>query len=170
MPSRIGDPIPRKLFLSLYFYVAAGVSAFSAITAWRGAHGWGLPLTAGGIALVLLLVPNVGPRQHEFVQVDDEGVAVKTKGGVERVNWTDIQRVRIVTTNEGPWVEDVYFLFEAQGGHGCVVPHGAAVRIKLLEELQSRLPGVQDDRVIEAMGCTDNDSFTIWEKPGESAV
>jgi hypothetical protein len=102
------------------------------------------------------------------VQIDDGGVAVKTKTGIERVTWADLTKVRIVTTNEGPWAEDVYFLSEAADGHGCAVAHGAAIRTKLLEELQSRLQGVRDDKVIEAMGCTGNNSFTIWEKPGQA--
>lgn len=170
MPSRIGDHIPRKLGFSLYFYAAAGIGVVSTISAFRGAYGWVLPLTMGGIALALLLLPNVGPRRREFVQIDEDGVAVEAKGGVEHVTWEEVQKVRILTTNEGPFVEDVYFLLEAQGGRGCAVPHEAAVRTKLLEELQSRLPGLQDEKVIEAMGCTDNNSFTIWERSGGSAV
>lgn len=170
MSSRIGEPLPRKLVLSLYFYAAAGFAVVSCFTAWRGVHGWGMPMVAAGTALVFLLLPNVGRRQREFVQIDDDGVAVEGKKGIERVAWQEVNRVRILTTNEGPWVEDVYFLLEAEGGHGCAVPHQAAVRTNLLEELQSRLPGVRDEKVIEAMGCTDNGSFTIWEKSGAGAV
>jgi hypothetical protein len=166
MSLRIGEPIPRKFFLSLYFYAAAGFGLVSVVTAWRGVHGWELPFAMLGIALILLVVPNVGSRERETVQVDDKGVAVATKQGIERVTWSEIQRVRILTTNEGPWVEDVYFLLETGAGAGCAVPHQAAVRTRLLEALQSRLPGLRDDKVIEAMGCTENSSFTIWERPG----
>jgi hypothetical protein len=165
MGLRIGDMLPREFVLSVYFYVAAGFALVSAITAWRGVHGWGMPLVAGGLAVAFLLLPNAGPRQREFVQIDEGGVAVETKAGIERVAWTDLNKVRILTTNEGPWKEDVYFLLEARNGHGCAVPHDAAVRTRLLEELQSRLQGVRDDKVIEAMGCTENNSFTIWERP-----
>lgn len=170
MGSRIGDALPRKFVLSVYFYAVAGFAVVSAFTAWRGVHGWGIPLAVGGFAVGLLLLPNVGPRQREFVQIDEVGVAVETKAGVERVTWADLSKVRILTTNEGPWIEDVYFLLEARDGHRCAVPHEAAVRTRLLEELQSRLQGVRDDKVIEAMGCTDNNSFTIWERPGAGAV
>lgn len=169
MSSRIGDPLPRKLVLPVHFYAAAGFAVVSAFTAWRGVHGWELPIVAAGAALLFLLLPNVGRRQREFVQIDDDGVAVEGKKGIERVRWQEMTRVRILTTNEGPWVEDVYFLLEGEGGHGCAVPHGAAVRTKLLDELQSRLSGVQDDKVIEAMGSTDNCSFTIWEKAASQA-
>ena len=164
MPARIGDVLPRRFVLSLYFYGAAGFAAISVINAWRGVHGWGVPIVFGGIALVLLIVPNLGRRARESVQVDDTGVAVDTKDGVERVSWAELGRVRILTTQDGPWAEDVYFVLETEDGRGCVVPHEAAVRTQLLEALQSRLPGIRDDKVIEAMGSTSDRSFTIWER------
>jgi hypothetical protein len=164
MPSRIGDRLPAKIVFSLYFYVAAGFALVSAVTASLGMHGWGMPVAMAFVALSLLALPVITAQRREFVQIDDEGVAVETNKGVERVSWSEVQRVRIITTNEGPWAEDVYFLLEANG-KGCVVPHGAAIRTKLLEELQTRLPGVRDDQVIEAMGCAENNSFTVWERP-----
>jgi hypothetical protein len=169
MPSRIGDRIPRKVLFSVYFYVASGLALVSAVTASLGMHGWGMPLTMATVALALLVLPAITARRREFVQIDDEGVAVETKKGIERVSWSEVQKVRILTTNEGPWVEDVYFLLEANG-KGCAVPHGAAVRTKLLEELQTRLSGVRDDRVIEAMACAGNNIFTIWERPALGAA
>lgn len=164
MSPRIGDPLPRKFILPVYFHAAAGFTVVSAFTAWRGIHDWYPPLVSAGIALALLALPNLGRREREIAQVDADGVAVKTKKGIERIDWSALTSVRILTTDEGPWMEDVYFLLEGQDGKGCAVPHGAAVRIRLLEELQSRLPGLQDDKVILAMGCTGNASFTIWEK------
>ena len=54
-------------------------------------------------------------------------------------------------------------MLESTGGKGCIVPHEAAVRTKLLEEMQARLAGVNDSKVIEAMGSTDKSTFVIWE-------
>ena len=154
--------------VTIYVYVAAGVAVVSAITALRGMHGWGLSLVAAGFAIALLVLPNIGPRQKEFVQIDDEGVAVETKRGIERVAWDEIQQVRILTTDSGPWSEDVYFLPESGVNKGCAVPHAAAVRTGLLDELHARLKGVRDDKVIEAMGCASNNSFMIWQKGTEA--
>ena len=166
MPSRIGTPIPRKFVVSIYAYLAGGLALVSSVTAFLQVHAWGMPLTLLAVATVLLTLPNIWPRGREFVQIDETGVAVATKKGIESVTWPLIERVRILTTSGGPFVEDVFFVLEASDGKGCVVPHAAAVRTKLLEELQSRLRGVRDDKVIEAMGCTDGNSFTIWEKEG----
>jgi hypothetical protein len=81
------------------------------------------------------------------------------------VRWADVTRVRIITTSAGPWVEDVYFVLESTEGKGCIVPHEAAVLTKLLEEMQARLAGVDDHKVIEAMGSISKNSFVIWELP-----
>jgi hypothetical protein len=68
-----------------------------------------------------------------------------------------------MTTDRGPWFEDVFFVIDARDGKGCVVPHDLAVRGSLLEALRSRLPGVNDAAVIEAMLSVENRQFTIWE-------
>ena len=161
----MGTKIPRKIFVSVWAYAFAGFALVTAGTAWFGLHDWVLPEVVGCIATALLVLPNLIPPGREFVQVDDNGVAVQTKKGIERVLWSEVQRVRIHTTSTGPWVEDVFFLLDGPDGRGCAVPHSAAVRTQLLEKLQARLSGVCDDKVIEAMSCTTENSFTIWEKP-----
>src|SRR6478609_11245537 len=106
MSSRIGDRIPGKLILSVYFYVAAGLALVSAVTAGLGMHAWGMPITMAVIAVVLLILPAALRTRLEFVQVDEVGVSVETKKGIESVTWSELQKVRILTTNEGPWVAD----------------------------------------------------------------
>ena len=45
------------------------------------------------------------------VTFDDTGVQrVSPEGGVEEVTWDHLAEVRIVTTDEGPFGEDVYWL------------------------------------------------------------
>ena len=160
----MGTKIPRKIFVSIWTYAFAGFALITAITAWLGVHDWGLPKVVGGMAAGLLVLPNLFQPRREFVQIDDSGVAVQTKRGIDRVLWLELQRVRILITSSWPGFEDVFFLLEAPDGKGCAVPQSAAVRTQLLEELQSRLTGVRDDKVIEAMGCSTKNSFTIWEK------
>ena len=119
--------------------------------------------------MVLYLIPWLTPRRREFVQIDDAGVIVATKRGQDEVHWADVTRVRIITTSAGPWGEDVFFVLEGSEGKGCVVPHDAAVRTKLLQELQARLPDIDDRKVIESMGSTSRAAFIIWEKPGAAS-
>jgi hypothetical protein len=162
--STFGTKIPRPFSLPGPAQIFAGLALVTAATAFLGLHDWWLPAVVAGIAVALVVLPMLSHPTREFVQIDESGVAVQTKKGIDQVLWSELERVRILTTSGGPWVEDVFFVLEAPGGRGCAVPHSAAVRIKLLEELQSRLPGVRDDKVIEAMSCATKNSFTIWEK------
>lgn len=91
------------------------------------------------------------------VVIDDEGVRRDSHG--ERVRWADLVQVVIVTTDEGPWTEDAWWLLAAHDGTGCAVPNAAAA--PLIERL-ARLPGAQLDAVIQAMASTENATFPVW--------
>ena len=58
---------------------------------------------------------------------------------------------------------DVFFALAGKNGAGCLIPHDAAVRVKLLEELQARFPDLSNDMIIKAMACTSNKSFLVWK-------
>jgi hypothetical protein len=167
MASILGTPLPRRRTGHIYLLIAVGVALVSSIGAFRGKYGWAVTEWAAGIAVFLYVLPWLTPRRQETVQVNDTGVVVVTEKGRDEILWAHVTRARIITTGGGPWVEDVYFVLEGEGGKGCVVPHDAAVRTKLLEEIHAKLAGVDDRKVIEATGCTSKSSFVIWEKsPG----
>lgn len=103
--------------------------------------------------------------EPERVEFDDEAVTRwMADGRSERVRWDELEEVAIVTTDEGPMVEDVYWLLIAEGGErGCAVPQGIAGMDALLERLQE-LPGFNNAAVIAAMGSTDNAKFVCWRR------
>ena len=99
--------------------------------------------------------------------IDDWGVT-RVAGAVrEAVAWDDLAWVRIYTTSAGPAVEDVYFALGGADGKGCLVPQELAVKANLLAVLQERLPGVDNQQVIRAMGSAEDAYFTIWTRPAE---
>lgn len=86
---------------------------------------------------------------------------------LEEIRWSELVRVSIVTTDEGPFLEDFFWLLQAANGSGCVVPNGQACEVDLVGKLL-RLPGFNDMAVIEASGCTSGAEFLCWEgRPGE---
>jgi hypothetical protein len=163
MASILGTPLPRQRTGHVYLFAAIGLAVVSSIGAFRGKYGWGLTEGALGITAFLYVLPFLGPRRRENVQVDDQGVIVVTDKGRDEVRWTAVSRARIITTSAGPWGEDVWFVLEGPEGKGCIVPHDAVVRTKLLAEMNARLPGIDDRKVIEAMGSTSDRTFVIWE-------
>jgi len=102
-------------------------------------------------------------KARDQVTFDDEGVTRTRRDGlVEYVGWDELLSVDIATTNEGPWFDDVFWLLSA-GDHGCVVSSEAEGMGELLLRLQE-LPGFDDEAVIRAMGCTDNERFAVWSR------
>ena len=102
---------------------------------------------------------------RDRVTFDDESVMrTLANGQVETVRWDDLLHVQIMTTDEGPFVDDVFWLLSAED-HGCAVPSEAEGMAALLRRLQ-KLPGFDDEAVIRAMGCTGNDLFAVWSREG----
>jgi hypothetical protein len=112
-------------------------------------------------------------RQPERVVITDESVTRFRPDGVqESLRWEDLVEVGIITTDEGPWSEDVFWVLMASDRKSsCAIPQGAEGADKLLEALQ-KLPGFDNEAVIKAMGSTSNAKFVCWRKnaqPGHTA-
>ncbi len=106
--------------------------------------------------------PSNSPATVEFddLQVrciwpEDESISMR---------WKEISTVTLITTDEGPWIEDVYWLLENSNEDQIVVPHGASGHEEFLAEMQQRLSGFDDDAVIKAMGTTSNATFLVWSR------
>jgi len=98
------------------------------------------------------------------VFIDDRVVRRELGDGkIEEVAWEDLVEVQIVTTDEGPFVDDVFFLLAGRDGTGVCVPQGAPGSEPLLDRLQ-HLPNFDNDQVIQAMMCSQNARFVCWKK------
>jgi hypothetical protein len=98
------------------------------------------------------------------VIIDEVGVRRDLGDGeIEDVAWKDLEEVQIVTTDEGPFAEDVFYLLVGPNGTGCCVPQGSSQSAALLRRLQE-LPDFDNDAVIRAMGCSENGRFVCWKK------
>ena len=97
------------------------------------------------------------------VTFDDTSVRrVSPEGGVEEVTWDDLTEVKIVTTAEGPFGEDVYWMLAGADGEGLAVP-GESVTDGLLDRFQA-LEGFDNDQMILAMSSTDEAQFVCWQR------
>jgi hypothetical protein len=99
----------------------------------------------------------------QTIHIDDEGVRRELGNGkVEQVAWDDLLEVGVLTTSDGPFAEDVFFVLIGRDG-GCVVPHGAPESTALLARLQ-RLPGFDNEVLIRAMTSTEDARFVCWRR------
>jgi hypothetical protein len=108
--------------------------------------------------------PRLMPESLYVVTFDDSMVEVKDPAGeVRTVPWDQITRVGIRTTDEGPFLPDVFWGIHSGGEEPTVVfPGGASGESELLAELQRRLRGFSNDDVVAAMSCTSNAYFQLW--------
>src|SRR5271154_6881567 len=104
-------------------------------------------------------------RKSERVAISETAITRTRSDGIEEsIQLNDLAEVGILTTDEGPFQEDVFFLLlGSDGKSGCVVPQSAEGCDKLLTHLQ-KLPGFNNEIVIKAMGSTSNAKFVCWKR------
>jgi hypothetical protein len=104
----------------------------------------------------------------EFVSFDELRVTWhRPDGTTEEVSWDELSAAEIVTTDARPFVCDVYFVLHGNDRR-CVVPHEAQGCKGLLERLL-KLPGFNNQAVIDAMFCTSNARFSLWQRENAPA-
>ena len=97
------------------------------------------------------------------VQIDDWGVR-RLDASNEAIAWADIVQVAIVTTDEGPWSEDLFFLLEGAEGTGVAIAGALAQECGLIAALQQRLPGLDNDAIIRSAASAGNARFLVWRR------
>jgi len=121
---------------------------------------------SGFLAHRLLPRPDLSDLVTEeqiVVEFDNDEIScIRPDGYTEQVRWDDLARVEVMTTNEGPWACDVYFVLHGTSS-GCLIPQGATGDQKLVERLLE-LPGFDEKLFVDAMGCTSNRTFDVWKR------
>lgn len=106
-----------------------------------------------------------GTQPSVSVEFDDREIRCTwPKDGTRSLAWGELTTVTLITTDEGPWAEDVYWHLSGDGATEIVVPQGAAGHQDFLAEMQRRLPGFNNEAVIQAMGSTSNARFPVWSR------
>ena len=97
------------------------------------------------------------------VEIDALGVRRwLSEGKCESIQWDRLVKVEIMTTDDGPFSEDVFWVLR-EPDRGCVIPSGIPEAEVLTEKLQA-LPGFDNQAMISAMGSTENARFVVWQK------
>ena len=106
------------------------------------------------------------PESAIAVSFDSHEIRCEKPNGVtETIKWDDLDAVLVETNDQGPFGPDVIWLLMSKDmASGCVYPQGATGDEILLKEMQNRLPGINNEMIINAMLSVDNQKFLIWEK------
>jgi hypothetical protein len=160
----------RKIWVSvvgLMTFIGAYLSS-------RGSLNWWVTTFFGTCMVMLLLEPKLLEwqvrRRKQVLQITDRSVRRELPGGKhEEIAWADLREVWILTTDEGPFVDDLYFGLVGRDGKGVAVPQGLATQHDLLAHLQ-KLPGFDNTAVVQAMGSTVNQRFLVWRASTSPSV
>lgn len=150
-----------------------GCAVFAALSFAFALQG-GMPWWAGAfwvVCFLALLLPGSKGLVDE-IEVTDLGVTRRFgpwlgKKRQERVLWDELIRVEILTTDEGPYTEDFFFLLEGRAGAGVAVSNELAVKHGLVAILQRRLAGLDNKAIIEASCSTQVRRFLVWQKQSQ---
>ncbi len=97
------------------------------------------------------------------VVVTDSGITCEHPSrGSQQIGWDEIEEIDIVTTDQGPWLPDVWLVLLGNTNR-CLVPQ-IAVGYDALYERVSKLEGFDYDAVIAAMATTENAKFICWKR------
>lgn len=105
------------------------------------------------------------PESQFVIRMTDSTVSCHRPDGiVETVQWDELQQVQVLTTSDGPFAPDCFWLLRGPETTGCCIPQGATGDAELLDRLQ-QLPGFDNKVFIDAQGSTEEALFTCWQRP-----
>jgi hypothetical protein len=93
-----------------------------------------------------------------------DGFCIEDEGKEIEIKYTDLARVTIETTDQGPWIPDCFWVMKTESGREVVIESGTPDAMVLLGAFQKALPGFDNGAVIKAMASTDYNSFLAWER------
>jgi hypothetical protein len=114
--------------------------------------------------------PDVPPPRRRAlaskvrVTCDDKTITIGDEEGcVTKLAWTELANVAVVTTELGPFEDDLYWVLTDRAGRQLPpIPMGARGEDALLAAMQGRLAGFDNMAVVEAMGSVSAGMFQIW--------
>lgn len=103
------------------------------------------------------------PEDDYIATLTDEYLRVEHPSRkAEQIAWKDIGEIYIVTTDEGPFLPDVWLVLLGNGA-GCSLPQGAP-QYDAVYNLVSKYEGFDFEAVIRSALSTENARFLVWKR------
>lgn len=155
---------------------AIGCLAMAGLALWLAVSGRGGWITWAGVVFFSLgaaalfweafsdgYAKRLYPEHHHVVQFDERGVAVTDPSGARQaLSWSDLSKVIVRTTGDGPFACDLFIHLIGRGGE-CIIPLGAQGYEALLRRLQA-LPAFDSEVLLKASTSTSEGLFVCWEQ------
>ena len=164
-PNAPNRPEDSALRLSCYFVGCTAFILIGVLMVLEGdIEGW-FGIVFFGVALIIrILEPSLQKSQVErtfkAIITDDLVGCENPKGNRRTIQWTDVSRVFLVTTSDGPWAPDVWLYFIGLDDEELPIPTEAEGFSRFFDILGTRLPGFNFEPFIQA--GTDDEVYQCW--------
>jgi hypothetical protein len=116
-----------------------------------------------GKLLTILFGKPKNPEEDYTITITDKYVQVEhPEKETEEILWTDIKQIKMINTNDGPFVPDIWLALQGETS-GCLIPEGAK-GFETVYDIISEYENFDFKNYVESMTCTDNQEFLLWEK------
>ena len=107
---------------------------------------------------------TVGNPEDKYVTIiTDRSVRVEHPSRKpEEILWEDIREIRLVNTDEGPFLPDIWLMLIGET-NGCSIPHGSK-GYNDVYEIVSKYENFNFENVIKSMSSANNEQFLLWTK------
>ena len=103
------------------------------------------------------------PEDDFIITLTDESIEIiRPDGRKQAVRWDDVQTISVVTTDEGPFAPDIWFVLQGKGD-ACMFPQGAPKSDEAYERI-SQFNGFDFEALIKSMSSTENAQFLLWKR------
>ena len=106
---------------------------------------------------------SINPEDDYIVTITEKDIKVEhPERKTEQISWEDIQSIKLINTDDGPWLPDVWLALLGNGT-GCLIPRGAK-GFDEVYDIVSKYDGFNFENFIKSMSCSDNAEFDLWAK------
>jgi hypothetical protein len=103
------------------------------------------------------------PEDYYETEITDVYVKVThPKRKTEQIDWNEIEEIKLINTDEGPFLPDVWLILMGNG-KGCSIPQGSDGWNKVYD-IVSKYDGFNFENVIKSASCADNETFELWQR------
>jgi hypothetical protein len=173
------NPLPAPTPAERWVWRAClAVSLVWLAAAWAGQARW----WPGAVLLALSLLPpllrsqrrQVAVPGYDTLDVGPWGLVHRSglpddpqEPSTRRLAWSDIRQVDVLTTEDGPLGEDLFFVLMTQpdtDADALVVSNAQAVPTKLLDAMAQHLGPLDQAQLLNAVSTRELKRFTLWRR------
>lgn len=105
---------------------------------------------------------SLHPESDFVISIEGDVVrCTRPDGNIESFQWSKLAKVEILTTSDGPFAPDMFWVYQDSEGGGAVIPSGASGET-VLTDMAFELSEFDYESFISSQTSTDDTTFPVW--------